>query len=164
MQFENQPAPLAHASLCRAVIVLRRRKVDDPPKFRLSGAARPKHLKAQTDWPRDCILLRGVKEPMITATNPVTAPPAELPLTSAANTPSAATSFADQLASVGGNTSSSPSGQDSFLQYFLGAASPTLPSAAAWSTPAEVAFPAESLPVSMPTTSTSAQQPFNERR
>lgn len=66
---------------------------------------------------------------MITATNPLTTPPAELPPTSTAST-SAAASFADQLATVGENSSSSPAvQQDSFLQYFLGAASTPTPSA-----------------------------------
>src|ERR1019366_10467311 len=73
-----------------------------------------------------------VKESMITATNPLTTPAAELPPTSAASTSAAATSFADQLATVGENSSSSPAvQQDSFLQYFLGAASTTTPSAPA---------------------------------
>jgi hypothetical protein len=63
---------------------------------------------------------------MITATNPLTTPAAELPPTSAASTSAAATSFADQLATAGENPSSSPAvPQDSFLQYFLGAASTT---------------------------------------
>jgi hypothetical protein len=91
---------------------------------------------------------------MITATNSVTTPPAELPLTSTA-TPAAATSFADQLANVGEN-SSSPSGQqDSFLQYFLGAASPTLPPAAASSTPTSMILPPETAPTSTPEPSAS---------
>ncbi len=67
---------------------------------------------------------------MITATNPLTTPAAELPTTSAASTSAAATSFADQLANVGADSSSSPAvQQDSFLQYFLGAASTTTPAA-----------------------------------
>ena len=67
---------------------------------------------------------------MITATNPLTTPAAELPPTSAASTSAAATSFADQLATAGENSSSTPAvQQDSFLQYFLGAASTTAPSA-----------------------------------
>lgn len=78
---------------------------------------------------------------MITATNPVTTPaPAELPLNNAANTLAAATSFADQLASAGGNASSSPAvQQDTFLQYFLGAASPKMPPVVAWSNGTQVA-------------------------
>src|SRR5579871_3469300 len=66
---------------------------------------------------------------MITATNPLTTTPAELPPTSPASTSAAATSFADQLATAGVDASSSPAAQqDSFLQYFLGAASTAAPS------------------------------------
>jgi hypothetical protein len=65
---------------------------------------------------------------MITATNPLTTPPAELPPTSPASTSAAVTSFADQLATAGENSTSSPAiQQDSFLQYFLGAASTAAP-------------------------------------
>ncbi len=91
---------------------------------------------------------------MITITNPVTTPtPAELPATSAANT-SAATSFADQFATVGENSPTSPAvQQDSFLQYFLGAASTTAP-AAAPSAPAPVVSAATLAP-----TNTAAPSP-----
>lgn len=86
---------------------------------------------------------------MITITNPVTTPtPAELPQTSTANTLAAATSFADQLATVGENPSSGPAAQqDSFLQYFLGAASTTAP-AAAPAAPAPVVSTAAEAPAS----------------
>ncbi len=100
---------------------------------------------------------------MITATNPVTTPtPAELPPTSTANTSAAATSFADQLATVGENSSSSsPVQQDSFLQYFLGAASSTAPAAAAPSTSAPVVSTAASVSTSAaaPSPSTSDAPP-----
>ena len=76
---------------------------------------------------------------MITATNPLTTPPAELPTASAARTSAAATSFADQLATANADSSSSPAvQQDSFLQYFLGAASTTAPSVPASSVAAPV--------------------------
>jgi len=82
---------------------------------------------------------------MITATNPLTTPPAELPPTSTASTSAAATSFADQLATVGENSSSAPAvQQDSFLQYFLGAASTTAPSAPTPSIPDPVVSTAAS--------------------
>ncbi len=92
---------------------------------------------------------------MIKITNPVTTPaPAELPQTSPANTSADATSFADQLATVGENSSSSSAvQQDSFLQYFLGAASTIAPAAS----PAEPA-PAVSTAASAPT-STAAPSP-----
>jgi hypothetical protein len=66
---------------------------------------------------------------MITATNPLTTPPAQLPPTSTASTPAGGTSFADQLATVDANSPSSPAvPRDVFLQYFLGAASNSVPS------------------------------------
>lgn len=70
---------------------------------------------------------------MITTTSPVTSSiPAELPPSGGANTSAAASSFADQLATAGQNSSSgSAVQQDSFLQYFLGAASTAAPSAPA---------------------------------
>jgi len=85
---------------------------------------------------------------MIKITNPVTMPtPAELPPTGTANTSAAATSFADQLATVGENSSSSSAPQqDSFLQYFLGAASTTTAPAAAPPAPAPVVSTAASAP------------------
>lgn len=76
---------------------------------------------------------------MITITTPVTTPtPADLASASAANTPAAASSFADQLAIFGENPSSSAAPQqNTFLQLLLGSASSTTP-AAAPSTPAPV--------------------------
>ena len=57
---------------------------------------------------------------MITATNSLTTPPAELPPPSTASASTAGTSFADQLATVDANSSSSPAvPQDMFLHYFL---------------------------------------------
>jgi len=83
---------------------------------------------------------------MITATNPVTAP-AELPPSSTPSASAAASSFADQLATVGENSSSGHAiQQDTFLQYFLGAAS-SVPSAAASSTAAPVVLPPASAPI-----------------
>ena len=74
---------------------------------------------------------------MITATNPLTTPPAELPTTGTASTSAAATSFAEQLATAGADSSSSPAvQQDSFLQYFLGAASTAAASASTPAAPA----------------------------
>ena len=86
---------------------------------------------------------------MITITNPLTTPtPAELPTSGTANSSAAATSFADQLANVGENSSSSVAPQqDSFLQYFLGAASTTAP-AAPPSAPAPVVATTASAPAS----------------
>ncbi|MDP9113517.1 MAG: hypothetical protein M3O20_07520 [Acidobacteriota bacterium] len=73
---------------------------------------------------------------MITATSPVTTPAPELTATNATNT-SAAACFAEQLASVGTNASSTTAvPQDAFLQYFLGAASAATPSSAATTDPA----------------------------
>lgn len=86
---------------------------------------------------------------MITITNPVTTlPSAELLPAGTANTSSAATSFADQLATVGENSSSSSAPQqDFFLQCFLGAASTTAPSAGP-AVPAPVVSTAAAAPAS----------------
>lgn len=103
---------------------------------------------------------------MITATNPLTTPPAQLPAATIASTSADAASFAAQLANVGANSSSSPAvQQDSFLQYFLGAASTTVPSAAAPSAPApavsavESVSPSPSAPVATTLSTNSSDAP-----
>jgi len=94
---------------------------------------------------------------MITKTNPVPMPtPAELPPASTANTSAAATSFADQFATVGEDSPASPAAQqDIFLQYFLGAASAA---AACAPTPA----PAVSTAASAATSATAPAPSANE--
>lgn len=68
---------------------------------------------------------------MITLTNPVMTPAsAELPTNGTAGTSAAATSFADQFATAGQDSSASPAAsRDMFLQYFLAAASASAASA-----------------------------------
>ncbi|MDP8988983.1 MAG: hypothetical protein M3N41_02730 [Acidobacteriota bacterium] len=106
---------------------------------------------------------------MITATNPLTTSPAELPPSSTGSTSAAATSFADQLATVDENSScTSAVQQDSFLQYFLGAASstPSAPSpvvstgASASPDPAAPSITTSDVPQNTPAYSISSTAPY----